>query len=147
MDADDRHCVLLQYIIDAGATAATMGAGVAAVSNRYPSYPILSFISYFIPVQYPGNISLMISGASIGMIFFFLASVFHILATKCAFWPDLLSFWPASTFCFPTEPTRFGILILTNSAEFQCRNHARTRTGPISDRCFQSRTDGTLGQS
>jgi hypothetical protein len=52
VDADDRHCVLLQYIIDAGATEATMGAGAAAVSNRYPSYPILSFISYFIPVQY-----------------------------------------------------------------------------------------------
>ncbi len=42
----------LQYIIDAGAMAATMGAGAAAVSNKYPSYPILSFISYFIPVQY-----------------------------------------------------------------------------------------------
>ncbi len=65
MDADDRGCVLLQYIINAGATAAIMGAGAAAVSNRYPSYPILSFISYFIPVQYPGNISLMISSRDI----------------------------------------------------------------------------------
>ena len=81
------------------------------------------------------------------MIYFFLASVFHILATKRVYWPDPLSFWPASTFGFPTEPERFGILILTNSAEIQCRNHARTRTGPISDRWFQSRTDGTPGQS
>jgi hypothetical protein len=46
VDADDRVCVLLQYIINAGATAATTGAGAAAVSNKYPS-------SYFIPVQYP----------------------------------------------------------------------------------------------
>ena len=81
------------------------------------------------------------------IIYFFLASVFHILATKCSFWPDPLSFWPASTFCFPTEPVRFGILILTISAEIQCCNHARKRTGPNSDACFQSRTDGTPGQS
>ena len=70
------------------------------------------------------------------------------------FWPQNaffgqtpLSFWPASTFCFPTEPARFGILILTNSAEIQCRNHALTRTGPISEPGVQSRTDGTPGQS
>ncbi len=85
--------------------------------------------------------------SEMSIIFFFLASVFHILATKRSFWPDPLSFCPASTFCFPTEPERFGILILTNSAEIQCRNHALTRTGPISEPCFQSRTDGTPGQS
>ena len=42
---------LLQYIINAGATAATMGAGAAAVSNKYPSYPILS--KFNIPETYP----------------------------------------------------------------------------------------------
>ena len=53
-DADDRHCVLLQYIIDAGAMAATMGAGAAAVSNRYPSYPTLSQFNILL---YPSTLS------------------------------------------------------------------------------------------
>jgi hypothetical protein len=61
-----------------------------------------------------------VAAALLCIIFFFLASVFHILATNGVFWPDSLSFWPASTFCFPTEPARYGILILTNSAEIQC---------------------------
>ena len=78
---------------------------------------------------------------------FFWPAFFTFWPPKRSFWPDPLSFWPASTFCFPTEPARFGILILTNSAEIQCRNHALTRTGPISEPGVQSRTDGTPGQS
>jgi hypothetical protein len=37
-------------------------------------------------------------------------------------------------------------LIMTNSAKIQCRSHALTRTGPISEPGVQSRTDGTPGQ-
>ena len=44
----------MQYIIDAGAMAATMGAGAAAVSNRYPSYPTLSQFNILL---YPSTLS------------------------------------------------------------------------------------------
>ena len=60
-DADDRHCFLLQYIIDAGAMAATMGAGAAAVSNRYPSYPTLSQFNILL---YPSSILVRASPAA-----------------------------------------------------------------------------------